>query len=346
MKVIIAPQAFKGTLSVFEVGHAIEKGVQSALPGAKTRFIPISDGGDGFMDVLLHQHPGIRIQQTVTGPVGDQIEAEWGIFEDSRTAVFELAQFAGLAMISPEYRDPLTATTRGLGEGLRSALDKGIRDFVIGIGGSCTNDAGTGIVEAFGGRFLDANGHSLPGGGASLEKLETIDLERLDPRIAVSKLVVACDVKNPMTGQEGASLVYSPQKGACPSEAKQLERALQRFVEVVHRQYGIDLNAIKGSGAAGGTAGGLHALLNAELTSGIDLVLEHMAFDEHLNNADLVVTGEGKMDAQTIYGKGPIVIAQRAKARGIPVWAFVGSLGEGYEAVYDYGITKVIPLSF
>ncbi|ADI37906.1 glycerate kinase [Waddlia chondrophila 2032/99] len=344
MKVMVAPQAFKGTLTVFEVGEAMMRGVQKALPGCECVFVPIADGGDGFMDVLFYYRQGTLIQQQVTGPLGERILVEWGIDEASQTAVIELSKFSGLSLIPEHRRNPLAATTFGIGEAILLALDKGIRHFLIGIGGSGTNDCGAGVIEALGGRFLDEWGNPLPRGGAALKELKTIDLKGLDDRLLESTFIVGYDVKNPMTGPEGASLVYSSQKGADPVEAERLEQAVLRFVEVIQSQLGIELNAIEGSGAAGGAGGGLHALLGARLISGIDLVLDRAGFDRLLKDADLVVTGEGRIDRQTTYGKGPIVVAHRAKARGIPVYAFVGSVGEGYEAVYDHGITKVIPL--
>ncbi len=342
MKIIIAPQAFKGSYTAFEIEKVIEQSMRGVFPDAVFQFLPVSDGGDGFLDIMLHIKSCKATTFIATGPLGDSVEAKWGIFNDPPVAVIELAKIAGVSMIPYEKRNPMIATTFGVGEVIREALDGGIRHFLIGIGGSATNDAGAGLASALGVRFLDDRGAILPPGGAALHRLDRIDLADIDPRIFESKLIIGCDVNNVFTGSKGASLVYSMQKGASEKDALQLDIALSHFNEVVKSQLGIDLNTVSGSGAAGGTGGGMYALLGASLHSGIELVLDEMDFDHHLDGAFLVVTGEGCMDAQTVYGKGPVQIAKRAKLKGIPVYAFVGSIGEGYEAVYDYGIGKII----
>lgn len=344
MKIIIAPQAFKGSYTAFEIGRAIEQGMRTAYPDAVFQLLPISDGGDGFLDVMLHIKRGAVKSQTVKGPLGEPVKAKWAIFDDSPIAVIELAKIAGLSLIPYNKRNPKITTTFGVGEVILAALDEGIRHFLIGIGGSGTNDAGTGLASALGVRLLDNRGELLPPGGIALQRLAQIDLAHMDPRLLESELIVACDVNNMFTGKEGASMIYSKQKGATEKDAHALDRALSHFNKVLKSELGIDLNTVPGSGAAGGTGGGMFALLGAILKPGIELVLNEMDFDQHLEGASLVVTGEGCMDAQTIYGKGPIQVAKRAKAKGIPVYAFVGSIGEGYEAVYDHGITKIILL--
>ncbi len=338
MKILITPQAFKGTYTAFEVAELMRHSILKAYPKAEIVMLPISDGGDGFLDVMLNIRQGTRYQSQVKGPLGSQVTATWAVLKETSTAVIELSKVCGLAMVPADQRDPRMTTTFGVGEVIKEALEKGIRDFLIGLGGSATNDAGCGIIQALGGRFLDVHGNPLPLGGAALKQLHTIDLSLLDPRVKESSFLVGCDVVNPITGPEGASLVYSPQKGASPEVVQQLEEALKTFESVVEQ----DLNAVHGSGSAGGTAGGLHALLGAKLISGTDLVLDEMDFDHHLEGAGLVLVGEGCMDEQTVYGKGPIVVAKRAQAKGVPVIAYVGSVGKGYEAVYQYGITKVI----
>lgn len=341
MKILIAPQAFKGTLTTFEAGKEIKEKVRTYYPDAEFLFIPISDGGDGFLDVMLFLNKGEFRQQVVTNALGEKVEASWGVIKDGSIAVIELAKIAGLAMIPKEKLNVLTATTYGVGEVIREALNEGVSHFYIGLGGSATCDCGVGLLQALGVEFSGAEGL----GGGALKHLDSIDLSRLDSRVRDATFTICCDVKNVMTGLAGAARVYAPQKGADPFQVEQLELGVVRFVDVVYQQFGVDLNAIEGSGAAGGAGGGLHALLGGTLLSGIDFVLDQAKFDKQLEEISLVVTGEGKMDEQTVYGKGPIVIAQRAASRGIPVWAVVGSLGEGYKKVSRHGVTKVIPLS-
>lgn len=341
MKILIAPQAFKGTLTTFEAGKVIEDAVRRHYPDAEYQFIPISDGGDGFLDAMLYLHQGESRQQVVTNAIGEKVEVSWGLIEEGSAAVIELAKIAGLAMIPKEKRNVMIATTYGIGEVILRALDEGVSRFYIGLGGSASCDGGVGLMQALGGKFQGVEGF----GGGTLERLDSIDLTGLDPRVKNASFTICCDVKNIMTGKAGAAHVYAPQKGADPSQVKQLEKGLVRFTKVVEQQFGIDLNTVEGSGAAGGAGGGLHALFGGTLTSGIDFILDQADFDTRLDGVSLVVTGEGKMDAQTVYGKGPIVITERAAAKGIPVWAIVGSLGEGYEKVFDHGMTKVLPLS-
>ncbi len=344
MKILISPSAFKGTFTAFEVAEAIRRGVGNANQEVEIVMLPVSDGGEGFLDVILEAKQGTYRKNIVQDPLGNLRSADWGTLSFPPTAVIELAQIAGISLLPEEDWDPFKTTTYGVGQIIEKALNQGIRHFLIGLGDSATNDAGTGLLSALGARFLDKRGHELPPGGAALVDLEMIDLSSFDQRLQECFFTVGYDVNNKMTGIDGASLLYSAQKGATPEMANELERALTRFIEVVKRQFFIDLDTIPGSGAAGGTGGGLRALLGAELVSGIDLVLDAIDFNTHLKDADMVLVGEGRMDAQSIYHKGPVGVAKRAQALGIPVIAFVGSLGQGYEAVYQFGITKVILL--
>jgi len=341
MKIVIAPQAFKGSFSSIEVAHAIEAGALKAHPNAKIILLPISDGGDGFLETILTIQNGDEKQSEVMGPLGNNMITKWGITHNPTTAVIELAKICGLNLIPKESRNPKLTTTYGIGQIIKEALDMGIRNFLIGLGGSATNDAGTGLVSALGAKFIDENGQKLPLGGSHLVNLHSIDLSNLDPRIKESTIVVGCDVTNPLTGPSGATSVYAPQKGATPEMVDLLENSLKHFAEVAHQ----DLKNIPFAGAAGGTAAGLHIFLGAHLKSGIDLVLDELNFNDKIRDADLIITGEGRMDAQTLYNKGPIGVAHRAKAQNIPVLAIVGSVGPGYEAVHAEGITHVIPLS-
>ena len=313
-------------------------GVLRVIPEAECELVPVADGGDGTLETLVEGSEGDIRTADVTGPLGGSVKAQWGAMGDGTTAVIEMARTSGLALLTVERRDPLTATTYGLGEAIKRALDSGFRKFIVGIGGSATNDAGAGMAQALGVRLLDAQGRDLPYGGAALAHLATIDVTGLDPRAKESQFMVACDVSNPLTGPEGASAIYGPQKGATPAMVEQLDAALKHFAKVVKRDLGVDVDDVRGAGAAGGLGGGFIAFLSGELRSGVDIVLDAVGLDDRLEGADVVVTGEGSLDHQTVYNKAPVGVAERAKSRGIPVVAVSGSLGEGYGEVHHRGI--------
>ena len=344
MKVVIAPQSFKGSISALDAARAMEEGVLRVVPDAETVLVPVADGGDGTLDTLVDATRGEVRSATVTGPVGKPVTAEWGALGDGRTAVIEMARTSGLALLSLAERDPLHATTYGLGEVVREALDAGFRRFIVGIGGSATNDGGAGMAQALGVRLLDEAGRDLPPGGAALADLRSIDMSGLDERATGARFSVACDVSNPLTGPEGASAVYGPQKGATPGMVEQLDAALENFAGVVERDIGMSIDAVPGSGAAGGLGGGMMAFLGGSLQAGVDIVLDHVGLDDRLEGADLVLTGEGRIDFQTVYNKAPIGVARRAKRKGIPVIAVCGSLGKGYEDVHAEGIDVVVSI--
>jgi glycerate kinase len=338
MKIVIAPQTFKGSISALAVARAMDEGVRRVVPDAEAVLVPVADGGDGTLETMVEGSGGEIKVSEVTGPLGERVAASWGAMGDGTTAVIEMARTSGLALVPVEKRDPLTATTYGLGEAIRHALDAGFRRFIIGIGGSATNDAGAGMAQALGVRLLDGDGRELPCGGAALSGLQSIDPSGQDTRVRESRFLVACDVNNPLTGPEGASVIYGPQKGATPDMVERLDAALGQFAEVALRDLGTDVNDVPGAGAAGGLGGGLIAFLGAELGTGVDIVLEVVGLDRHLEGADLVITGEGCLDHQTVYNKAPIGVASLAKARGIPVVAISGSLGERYREVHHHGI--------
>ena len=341
MKVVIAPQSFKGSISALDAARAMEQGVKRVFPDTETVLAPVADGGDGTLETLVEATEGDIRSATVTGPIGEPVEAEWGALGDGETAMIEMARTSGLALLSLDERDPLRATTYGLGEIIREALDAGFRSFIVGIGGSATNDGGAGMAQALGVRLLDESGNDLPPGGAALAGLRKIDASGLDARAAASQFSVACDVSNPLTGPEGASAVYGPQKGATPELVEQLDGALGNFAEVVERDIGRSIDDVPGSGAAGGLGGGMMAFLDGSLRAGVDIVLDQVGLNEQLEGADLVITGEGQLDFQTVYHKAPIGVAWRAKERGIPVIAISGSLGQGFEDVHPEGIDAV-----
>ena len=345
MKIVIAPQAFKGSISALRAAEMMAEGVRRVLPDARTELVPVADGGDGTLETLVEASGGQIRSSQVVGPLGETRPAVWGAMGDGRTAVIEMARTSGLALVAVEDRNPLVATTYGLGQAIRDALDSGFRRFILGIGGSATNDAGAGMAQALGARLLDANGDDLPHGGAALADLHRIDLSGLDPRVAGSDIAVACDVTNPLTGPEGASAVYGPQKGATPEMVALLDAALAHLAAVVRRDLGVEIDAVPGAGAAGGLGGGMIGFLGGHLEAGVDIVLETVGLDSRLEGARLVITGEGSVDYQTVYNKAPIGVARLAKARGIPVVAIAGSLGERYKDVHDHGIDAVLAIT-
>ena len=345
MKVVIAPQAFKGSISALEVARAMAEGVRRVLADAEVVLVPVADGGDGTLETLVEGSGGEIKFSEVTGPLGDRIVAQWGAMGNGNTAVIEMARTSGLALVPLEKRNPLLATTYGLGEAIRQALDAGFRKFIIGIGGSATNDAGAGMAQAMGARLLDDESRDLPFGGTALARLDRIDLSGLDSRARESTFLVACDVSNPLTGPQGAAAIYGPQKGATPDMVAKLDSALKHFAQVAIKDVGADIDDVPGAGAAGGLGGGLIVFLKAELRAGVDIVMDTVGLDGHLNGANLVITGEGCLDHQTVYRKAPIGVAERAKARGIPVIAISGSLGEGYDEVHHHGIEAAVAIT-
>ena len=345
MKVVIAPQTFKGSISALDAARAMSEGVRRVVKDAETVLVPVADGGDGTLETLVESSGGKIHTSEVTGPLGERVVAEWGAMGDGRTAVIEMARTSGLALVALENRDPLAATTYGLGEIIRDAIEVGFRSFVVGIGGSATNDGGAGMAQALGVRILDNGARDLPPGGAALAQLDRIDMSGLDPRARESQFSVACDVSNPLTGPEGASAVYGPQKGATPDIVVQLDAALAHFAEIVRRDIGVEINDVSGAGAAGGLGGGLIAFLGGTLRAGVDIVLDAVELDRHLEGADLAITGEGQMDFQTVYNKAPIGVARLAKAHGIPVIAISGSLGQGFTDVHEHGIDAALAIT-
>ncbi len=327
ISILIAPDSFKGSLSAQEAAEAMREGVRDALPDARVVMIPLSDGGEGLLGVLLPTLGGEMCTAMVSGPLpGQQVNARWGYVESSHTAIVEMAEAAGLGLVPEDQRDPLVTTTFGVGELVRHALDRGARTLLIGIGGSATNDGGAGMAQALGVRLLDDAGNMLPRGGAALLHLTSIDMEGIDPRIKEATIGVACDVRNPLTGPEGASAVFGPQKGASPRDVALLDAALTRYRKLLQNTVHIDVQQAAGSGAAGGLGAGLLAFCGATLRPGIDLVLDRTGFDVALAKTDLVLTGEGRIDSQTRYGKVLSGVLFRAQRLGIPVAAIVGDM--------------------
>lgn len=342
LTIVVAPQAFKGSLDAPEVAQAIARGVRQVFRDARVIVLPVADGGEGTVRALVEASGGHTETTRVVGPLETTVEATWGILGDGATAVIEMAAASGLPLVPRAERNPMRATTFGTGELIRHALDRGVRKLIIGIGGSATNDGGAGMAQALGARLLDAEGHDLPPGGGSLSRLETIDTSRLDPRLRDVDVEVACDVANPLCGPEGASAVYGPQKGADAAMVRTLDGALKHYADVLLRDTGKDVCDVPGAGAAGGLGAGLLAFADAVLSPGVKIVFEAIDLDGKLKAADLVITGEGRMDSQDIYGKAPMEVAKRAKAVGIPSIAIVGSTGRDYRVVFDHGLDAVI----
>jgi glycerate kinase len=327
MKILIAPDSFKGSLTAPEVAAAMAAGFRRVYPDAELVELPLSDGGPGTVDAMVAATGGRRETRRVRGPLGEPVDAAFGVLGDGITAVVEMAAASGLTLVPGDRRDPRSASTFGTGELITAALDAGCRKLIIGIGGSATNDGGAGAMTALGARFLDASGNELPPGGAALARLDQIDLTQFQGSRAGVEVIVACDVTNPLLGPEGASAVYGPQKGATEADIRALDAALTRYADVVARDLGRDVRDVPGAGAAGGLGAALMAFLNARLQPGIDLVLDAIQFRKHLDGADLVLSGEGRIDAQTAFGKTIAGISRAATAAGVPVLAIGGSLG-------------------
>ena len=338
MRIVVAPDSFKGSLTSREAVEAISAGIHRVFPKAEIERLPLSDGGEGIAESLVEALGGDYYSQTVTGPLGDKIKATWALLSDGDTAVVELAAASGLTLVPKAELNPLAATTFGTGELIKDALDHGCKRLVIGLGGSATNDGAVGIAQALGGRFLNDQGQEIGPGGQALEDLVRIDLSSLDSRIKAVEVLVACDVDNPLCGPKGAAYVYGPQKGADELMVARLDKALFGLAAVISKDLGMDVLAIPGGGAAGGAGAGTCAFLGGTLRSGIDIVLEAARFSEKVSSADLVITGEGMMDSQTAYGKLPVGVAQAAKEYQIPVIALAGSLQPGVEKVLEKGI--------
>ncbi|AGQ38746.1 TPA: glycerate kinase [Mannheimia haemolytica] len=344
MKIVIAPDSFKESLTALEVAQAIQQGFARVFPEAEYQLVPMADGGEGSVQSLVDATHGSLQKISVIAPLANEVEGFFGLSGDQKTAFIEMAAASGLHLVPMEQRNPLVTTSYGTGQLIKAALDLGVEKIILGIGGSATNDGGVGMLQALGAKFLNAEQREIGFGGEALSQIQQIDLSGLDSRLKQVEFEVACDVDNPLCGERGASAIFGPQKGATAEMVKTLDHALLHFAETVKSQLGIEIAEKAGAGAAGGMGGGLLLLPNVTLRSGVQIILEATDLAEKLADADLVVTGEGRMDAQSIAGKTPIGVAKVAKQFGKPVIAIVGSLKEDYPVVYQHGIDAVFPI--
>jgi glycerate kinase len=345
MRVIVAPNSFKGSLSASQAAAAIARGVRQARPEAEVLEIPVADGGEGTVEALVSARKGIYRTVEVEGPLGDPVQASYGLIDDCRTGVVELASASGLTLIPNDKRDPRKTSTYGFGQLLNAVRGQGVESIIAGIGGSATNDGGAGMAQALGYRLLDATGRDLPRGGAALARLERIDASAFDAAWRSIRVMVACDVTNPLTGPQGASYIYGPQKGADERAVRELDQALGRLAEIIVRDLSKRVADVPGAGAAGGAGAGLIAFLDGKLVPGAPLVVDASGFDQTLPGARLVITGEGRVDGQTAFGKAPGEVAKRAHAAGVPTLLLAGSRGPGWESLISMGVTSVVTLA-
>ncbi len=339
-KILISPQEFKESLTGLEVANAIQEGINKVDSKIKTSLVPVADGGDGTLQTMVDVTGGEIITETVRDPLGRNIDSVWGKLGDDSSAVIEMAKASGLALLNENEKSATLTSTYGTGQLFKFALDQGIDNFIIGIGGSATNDGGAGFVSALGAKLYDKNGKEVESNGISLSSIRDIDMSNFDKRVKNTSVRVACDVTNPLCGNEGASAIFGPQKGANPEEVNLLDKNLLHWASLIKDQLGKDILNVPGAGAAGGLGAGLMAFTDAELSIGANIVLDSLNYDEHLRDVDLVIVGEGSTDKSTQFNKSPVAVAMRAKKLGIPVICLSGSIGEGYSESRDLGISS------
>lgn len=341
MNVVIASDSFKGSATSLEVSKYLERGIKQWNPSTKVKKLPIADGGEGTVEALVTSMNGVYVEKRVTGPLGDTVSAKFGIV-NKNVAVIAMAEASGLTLLKDEERDPYVTTSYGTGELIKAALDYGVEEILIGIGGSATNDGGVGMAQALGVSFKSKKNSEVRFGAAGVREVETIDISNIDKRINSTKITVLSDVTNPLCGYNGASYTYGPQKGASDKDVEYLDEILYSFGKKIEKQLHLEVIKQPGSGAAGGLGAGLIAFCKAKLESGVDKILELIKMEQFIKNADLVITGEGRMDYQSVNGKAPIGVAEIAKKFNIPVIAVVGSEGKGAAEVYKHGIDLII----
>ena len=342
MRLIFASDSLKGSLSSEQTAALLTRAAHEVFGECECVCVPVADGGEGTVDAVIAALHGEKVVASAHDPLMNEIQSSYGVA--GKKAIIETAAASGLTLVPKTLRNPLNTTTYGTGELIRDALDRGCRELYIAIGGSATNDGGMGCLRALGARFLDRTGRELIGSGGDLADVAEINLGSLDSRLADAPLTVLCDVKNPLCGERGATCTYAKQKGATPAMTELLENGMQNYRDVIKRQFGVDCDTVEGAGAAGGLGAALKVFLNAKMRSGIETVLNLIGFDELLNGADLVVTGEGRADAQSLCGKVMQGVGLRAKAKGVPAIGLCGSVADGAEQLYDCGITSLCSL--
>jgi glycerate kinase len=335
MKIVIAPDSYKGSLSALDVGKTMRQAISNEIIDAEIEVLPMADGGEGTLDALVFATNGAKEEIEVTGPLGDKVRTYYGVLGDEATAVIEMAAIAGLPMVPKEKRNPMLTTTYGIGEAIVHALEKGYRHFKIGLGGSATNDGGLGMLQALGVQFLNETGQAINPIGASLGEIKSVNFDTLHKAVLASQFEVASDVKNPLCGPTGASFIFGPQKGGTPEQLQMLDEAMLHYANLIEKCLNKVLKEIPGAGAAGGL-GFAFLTIEGELKSGASIVGEALGLEEKIKKADWVITGEGQSDSQTLYGKVPFYVAKMAKKYNVPTILISGSLGEGIEQLYDY----------
>lgn len=340
-KYVVAPDSFKESMTAKEVCDAMEKGIKKADSAAEVIKVPMADGGEGTVDSLVDATNGQRVIVEVTGPLGNKISAYYGILGNGTTAVIEMAKASGLEIVEKKKRNPMITTTFGTGELIRHALDHNVKEIIIGLGGSSTNDGGSGMAQALGAKLLDQNNNQISFGGGNLDKLDKIDISNLDSRLQDVKIILASDVTNPLIGKDGASRVFGPQKGATPEMVEKLENNLQHYAKIIKSDLNKDVASVSGAGAAGGLGAGLMAFTTCKMRQGVDIAIEVTKLEEKVKSADYVFTGEGGTDFQTKFGKTPYGVAKLGKKYHKPVISLAGYLGEGIDSLYSEGFTAI-----
>ena len=339
---LLAPDSFKESMTAEQACAAMQRGIVKALPDAQFIYVPMADGGEGTVDALVAARNGRKVELDVSGPfIQQKVQSYFGLIENDQTAVIEMALANGIHLIESSQRNPLLTSTLGTGEIIKAALELSVSKIIIGLGGSVTNDAGAGMAQALGAKFLDENGQAVQVGGGQLAQIQSIDLSQLDPRLKSTEIVIASDVNNPLCGENGASHVFAPQKGATSEMVEVLDQNLSHFANLVKQQLNLDIAHVQGTGAAGGLGFGLMAFAGAKIRSGVEIVIEETGLSEKIDQADYVFTGEGGIDFQTKFGKTPFGVAQVAKRFNKPVIAFAGYVGKGIEELYDEGFTAI-----